>query len=180
MTVTILYLKAFHLIFATTWFAALFYLPRIFIYQTDANQLKSPESKFLTEKYKDDSRRLWKLIGWPSLVLTIVFGLGILHPWFKIMPMWLIVKLGLIAGLVVYHYFLNSVYKALQKDDYKYSGMQLRMINEIATLFLFGIVILGVLKGAVSFLTWGIILLVLTVLMYWGIKAYKKKRESES
>lgn len=175
----LLYLKALHLIFAITWFAALFYLPRLFIYQTDAKLLQEPDSTILTNKYKDDSRRLWKLIGWPSLVLTLVFGIGILHPWFSLMPTWLVVKLILIVGLVGYHHFLHFTYKDLQNDTYKYSGLQLRMINEIATLFLFGIVILGVLKSAISFSVLAIIIVVLSALMVWGIFAYKRKREKE-
>jgi putative membrane protein len=176
----LLYLKALHLIFAVTWFAALFYLPRIFIYQTEASQLPNPDKDILVNKYKDDSKRLWFFIGWPSLVLTLIFGLGILHPYFGIWPLWLVVKLGLIAGLIAYHHFVHFTYKALQKDVYKYSGIQLRYINEIATIFLFGIIFLGILKSATNFLHWGIILFALVLFLLWGIQAYKKRRERQS
>jgi putative membrane protein len=173
----LLYLKALHLIFAVTWFAALFYLPRIFIYQTEAAGLSQPEKDILVGKYKDDSKRLWLFIGWPSLILNLIFGLGILHPYFGVWPNWLVVKLALIAGLIGYHHFIHFTYKALQKDIYKYSSIQLRYINEIATLFLFGIIFLGVLQTATDFRQWGGMLVVLTVLLVWGIQAYKNKRK---
>jgi len=173
----LLYLKSLHLIFAITWFAALFYLPRLFIYQTEASSLAQPDRDILVAKYKDDSKRLWFFIGWPSLVLTLIFGLGILHPYFGIWPMWLNVKLALIALLIGYHHFIHFTYKALQKSIYKYSSIQLRYINEVATLLLFGIVFLGVLKTATNFFHWGLILLGLTIFLVWGIQAYKRRRQ---
>jgi len=95
------------------------------------------------------------------------------------MPTWLIVKLILIALLIGYHHLLHFTYKGLQQGKYKYTSLQLRMINEVATWFLFGIVFLGVLKGMVNLGYWAIGMLVLTILLYMGIIAYKKKREAK-
>jgi len=169
-------LKALHLIFAITWFAALFYAPRLFIYQTEAKDKGGPESEGLISQFKIMSKRLWLGIAWPSLILNLIFGLGILHPYFANMPMWLIVKLVLIVLLVGYHHMLHFTYKALQKDMYRYRSHQLRVINEVATFFLFSIVFLGVLKAMVNWTYFSVGMIVLIALLYLGIVLYRKKR----
>ena len=171
-----LVLKALHIIFSVTWFAALFYLPRLFIYQTEAQVKEENERSILTRQFKVMSKRLWFGIGWPSLVLNLIFGLGILHIYFEYMPWWLIVKLVMIAILIAYHHFLHFVFKSLQNDVYKYSSDQLRLINEVATILLFGIVILGVTKGSVSFQYIASGLVALAIAVYIGFKVYKNKR----
>ncbi len=177
MTPILYVLKSMHIIFAVTWFAALFYIPRLFIYQTEAKDSGSNASEALISQYKLMSLRLWKGIAWPSLVLNLIFGIGILHPYFSSMPNWLIVKIGFIVLLIGYHHVLHFAYKGLQNDVYKYSSDQLRMINEIATIFLFGIVILGVMKALVNFTYFSIGMAVLVILLYTGIVLYRKKRK---
>lgn len=169
-------LKSLHIIFAVTWFAALFYLPRLFIYQTEARDKGAGGSDPMVQQFKLMSRRLWIGIGWPSLVLNLLFGLGILHPYFKVMPEWLIVKLVFIALLIGYHHFVHFTYKALQKDTYKYSSMQLRVINEIATIFLFAIVFLGTMKTMINLSYFAVGMFVLIVFLYGGIVLYRKQR----
>lgn len=169
-------LKSLHLIFAFTWFAALFYAPRLFIYQTEAQQLPEQEKNILTKHYKLLTKRLWYAIAWPSLVLNLIFGLGILFPKYTSMPVWLIVKLVLIAGLIGYHHLLHFTFKGLQNDVYKYTSHQLRVINEVATFFLFAIVFLGTMKTLVNFTYYAIGMGVLLVLLYGGILLYRKKR----
>ncbi len=178
MTPMLYVLKALHLIFAFTWFAALFYAPRLFIYQTEAKDKGGPESEKMIDQYKLMSKRLWKGIAWPSFILNLVFGLGILHPYFSSMPMWLIVKLILIALLIGYHHLLHFTFKALQKDIYRYSSDKLRAINEVATFFLFAIVFLGVMKTLINFTYFSVGMIVLIVLLYVGVVMYKKKRKA--
>ncbi len=177
MTPMLYVLKAMHIIFAVTWFAALFYIPRLFIYQTEAREKADNSSEAMIAQYKLMSKRLWKGIAWPSLILNLLFGLGILQPYFLFMPPWLIVKLVFIGLLIGYHHVLHFAFKGLQKDHYKYSSDQMRMINEIATVFLFGIVILGVMKGIVNFTYFTTGMIGLIILLYVGIVMYRRSRK---
>ena len=68
------YTKALHLIFMVSWFAGLFYVPRLFIYDIEASKKDSPEKEILTKQLKIMTRRLWYIISWPSALLTILFG----------------------------------------------------------------------------------------------------------
>lgn len=172
----ILVLKSLHLIFAFTWFAALFYMPRLFIYQTEAKDAGATDNDPMISQYKLMAKRLWLAIGWPSLALNFIFGMGILHPYFANMPAWLIVKLALVVLLVGYHHLLHFTYKGLQNNVYKYSSKKLRVINEIATIFLFGIVFLGVLKSTVNFTYYIGGMAVLVLILYAGIFFYRRKR----
>jgi len=177
MTPFLYVLKSLHLIFAFTWFAALFYAPRLFIYQTEAKECGGPDSGILIGQYKLMAKRLWKIIAWPSLILNLIFGLGILHPYFSYMPAWLIIKLILIALLVAYHYVLHLAYKGLQNNIYRYSSQRLRALNEVSAFFLFAIVFLGVMKAMINFTYYSIGMVVLLALLYLGIIMYKRKRK---
>ena len=180
MTPALYILKAMHIIFAVTWFAALFYIPRLFIYQTEAKEKGGEHSPAMIDQYKLMSSRLWKAIAWPSLVLNLVFGIGILQPYFSYMPMWLIIKLVFIVLLIGYHHVLHFAFKGLQKDVYKYTSYQLRILNEVATIFLFAIVILGVMKATINFTYFSIGMFVLVMLLYVGIVMYKRSRIKNS
>jgi len=173
-----LYIKALHIIFVITWFAGLFYMVRLFIYNREACDKPQPDSEILHRQYKIMIRRLWLIITWPSCILTVLFG-----TWLVILlgdiPFWLWVKFGFVAGLLLYHWSLQVIYKQQLNDEYKYSGQQLRIWNEVATLFLFAIVILAVVKNSVNFL-WAMVgLLGLGLVLYWTIKLYKQFRRNQ-
>ena len=68
------YIKSLHLIFVITWFAGLFYIPRIFIYHIEASQKASPDKEILGTQLKLMAKRLWYIITWPSAILAILFG----------------------------------------------------------------------------------------------------------
>ena len=72
------YLKALHIIFVVTWFAGMFYMPRLFIYNTEANQKEEGIKNALHEQFAVMMKRLWFGITWPSAVLTLIFGLSVL------------------------------------------------------------------------------------------------------
>jgi putative membrane protein len=172
----ILFFKAMHVIFVITWFAALFYIVRLFIYQTEANEKEEPERTILVDQLKLMSKRLWLIIGWPSAILALIFGSGMLHtvlsqPWFHL-------KLGLVVLLYVYHHILHFRYKELQKGVYKYSSTQLRILNEVATLFLFAIVFLAIYKNLYNITYYTLGMVGLTILLYVGIVMYKRKRKA--
>jgi len=171
----ILYFKALHIIFVVTWFAGLFYIVRLFVYQTEAQEQKDDEKDVLTSHLKIWSKKLWYGITWPSAVLATVFGLALIEPWLG--QQWLNIKLFFVGGLWIYHQVIHFRFKALQKDLYKYSGQHYRVLNEVATIFLVSIVFLAVLKNVVS-LFWaltGLIIFVAALLI--AIRVYKKIRE---
>lgn len=177
---TSLYLKAVHIIFIVTWFAGLFYMPRLLIYITEAYEKPEPEKSILLKHLKMMASRLWYAITWPSAVITLGMGTSLLvHQ-----PAWLgygfmHIKLTLVFLLYLYHLSLHYIFKQLNKDIVRYTSQQLRLWNEVATLFLISIVFIIVLKDALSML-WGIIgLLGVTILIFAGIKIYKKYRHGK-
>ncbi len=172
-----LYIKALHIIFIVTWFAGLFYMPRLLIYTVEAAEKRSSENQSLIDQLKLMQRRLWYGITWPSAILTLGFGLGMLNL-FGSIPNWLIVKLCFVAGLYIYHYLTHIIFRQQQNDVYRYSSLQLRIWNEMATIFLIAIVFLVVVKDG---LVWtkalgGLVIFILILLA--AIKIYKKIRKS--
>lgn len=172
------YLKALHIIFIVTWFAGLFYLPRLFIYYIEANEKTEIEKKILQEQFLIMQRRLWFGITWPSCILAILFGVSLLHHWFPLKDNpWLIVKLGFVFILFLYHLSLGKVYKQFKSGIVKYSSNQMRMWNEVSTIFLVAIVFLVVLKNVLSMGIGLLGLLILIVLLMAGITLYRRTRE---
>ena len=173
-----LYIKALHLIFVVTWFAGLFYIPRLFIYHIEANEKPSPEREILTAQFKLMTKRLWYIITWPSAVLCTVFALWLLWlmPGWLQQP-WMHVKLLFVVVLFGYHLKCHQMFKQLQQDTVKYSSRFMRIWNEVATLVLFAVTFLVILKNAFNWI-YGIVgILVLGVLLMLGIRLYKRIRE---
>lgn len=172
------YIKSLHLIFVITWFAGLFYIVRLFVYQIEANDKPSPEREILTKQYKIMTYRLWYIITWPSAVLSIIFAtwLLILMPAWLQMP-WMHVKLGFVALLIAYQIKCQFIYNDLQKDVFKYSSNFMRLWNEGATIILFAIVFLVVLKNAFNWIYGVLGIFLFSILIMLGFKFYKKIRE---
>ncbi len=173
-----LWFKSLHIIFVVTWFAGLFYIVRLFIYQTEAQQKDEVQRKILTEQFQIMSKRLWYGITWPSAILTAILGVTVLEhvPEYLEAP-WMHLKLAFVIFLFVYHFLCHQIFKQQQKGRYKYSSNKLRIWNEVATLFLFAIVFLVVFKNATDWLKGLGGLLVLGISLMMAIKAYKKTRE---
>ena len=124
-------------------------------------------------------RRLWLGITWPSAALTLIFG-----PWIWYLmgsfPQWLLIKLGFVMGLYAYHLTLHIVYRQQMKGVFKYSSQQLRIWNEVATIFLVAIVMLAVVKQNIS-VVWGIVgLIAFVILLMSAIKIYKLIRSKNN
>ncbi|QTD37532.1 CopD family protein [Polaribacter batillariae] len=176
-----LYIKALHIIFIVTWFAGLFYIVRLFIYQTEAENKLEPAKSILQTQYKLMSKRLWYIITWPSAILASIFGFWMLYqnPSY-ITESWMLVKLAFVLALYFYHGFCQNIYSKLQKDIVKYSAFKLRMFNEISTIILFAVVFLVTVKSAINWI-WGVVGIILFgILMMLGIKLYKRIREKKS
>jgi len=175
---TFLYLKAIHIIFIVTWFAGLFYMPRIFVYIVEAHGKAEPEKSILLRQLKMMASRLWYAITWPSAIITLCMGTALIIN----QPEWLQkgfmhIKLTLVFLLYLYHISLHMIFKQLQSDVVKYSSQQLRFWNEVATLFLISIVFLIVLKSALSMM-WGLVgIVTVSILITMGIRIYKKFRK---
>ena len=176
-----LYVKSLHIIFVVTWFAGLFYIVRLFIYHVEAEKKEEPAKEILQTQYKLMSKRLWYMITWPSAILASFFAFWMLYknPYYLEMP-WMHIKLTFVLALYFYHYSCQKIFTQLQNNIIKYSGLQLRIWNEIATIILFAIVFLVTLQNAISWV-WGIIGIILFgLLMMLGIKLYKKIREKKN
>ncbi|PQB05549.1 CopD family protein [Aureitalea marina] len=175
------YIKALHLIFVITWFAGLFYIVRLFVYQIESAAKPSPEREILGEQLKLMARRLWYIITWPSMILATGFAiwLMVLRP-FYISDAWMQVKLGFVVLLIIYHIKCHHYFLQLQRDEVKHSSNYMRLFNEGATIILFAVVFLVILKNAVNWIygTLGIILF--SVLIMLGYRFYKRIREGKS
>lgn len=172
------YIKSLHIIFIVTWFSGLFYIVRLFIYNTEAGEKNDVEKNILRNQFSIMIRRLWFGITWPSAVLTLIFGAWMLYL-FGSVPTWLWIKLGFVAGLFLYHLSLHRIFKQQMKGVFSYSSQQLRIWNEVATIFLLVIVMLVVVKQGISVL-WGILGLVIFIaVLMASIKVYKLIRKKE-
>jgi len=172
------YIKSLHLIFVITWFAGLFYIPRLFIYQIEAYNKRSPEKEILGEQLKLMAKRLWFIITWPSAILAVIFAvwLLILQPsWLN--QGWMHIKLLFVVLLIFYHLKTHQFFLQLQKDYIRYSSNFMRIWNEGATLFLFAIVFLAILKNSINWIFGVLGIVLLAVMLMLAIRLYKRIRE---
>jgi putative membrane protein len=134
------WVKAFHIVFMVTWFAGLFYLPRLFVYHAETNE------PAVRAQFKVMERRLM-MITHVGAALTVIFGFITLTqvPIFMQMP-WLHAKLALVAVLIFYHGYLVRLKNAFARDEIPHSPRWLRLFNEVPALLLIAIVILVVVK----------------------------------
>jgi putative membrane protein len=171
------YIKALHIIFIVTWFSGMFYIVRLFIYNTEASEKPEEEKKILRAQFRIMIRRLWLGITWPSALLTLIFG-----PWMWVLmgstPGWLQVKLIFVILLYGYHFSLHQLYREQMRGIFRFSSQKLRIWNELATLFLFAIVLLASVKQAMSWIGAVVGILSLAVLLMGGIRLYKRLRRN--
>jgi putative membrane protein len=172
------YIKSLHLIFVVTWFAGLFYIPRLFVYQIEAFHKPSPEKEILGKQLKLMAKRLWFIITWPSAVLATIFAIWLLvlvPGWLE--QSWMHVKLGFVVLLFLYQFKTHQMFKQLQRDEVNHSSNFMRIWNEGATFILFAVVFLVILKSAINWIFGVIGILVLGILLMLGFKLYKRIRE---
>jgi len=172
------YIKSLHLIFVVTWFAGLFYMPRLFIYHIEAWERPSPDREILADQLKLMAKRLWYIITWPSAILCTLFAVWLLI----LMPGWLDqawmqVKLGFVLLLFAYHWKCHQIFLQLQRDEMRYGSRFMRIWNEGATIILFAVVFLVILKNAFNWIYGVIGILLLGILLMLGIRLYKRIRD---
>ncbi len=136
-----LWVKAFHIIFVTTWMAGIFYLPRLFVYHASA------EDEISKERFKVMERKLYRGIMLPSMILTLIFGIWllILVPGYLSMG-WLHAKLTFVAALIGYHHYCGYLLKKFRDDQNTHNHVWFRWFNEVPVIALIAIVILVVVK----------------------------------
>lgn len=174
------YLKALHLIFVITWFAGLFYIVRLFVYQIEAFHKPLPENEILGKQLKIMAKRLWYIITWPSMILTVMFGVWMLSQRAVLLTdTWMQVKLGFVLFLIIYHFVCHKYFKQLQNDVVKHSSNYMRLFNEGATIVLFAVIFLVNFRYSMDWL-WGTVgLIFVSLLIMIGFKVYKRIREKK-
>lgn len=163
----------------------MFYIPRLFIYNTEADEKPEPVREALHGQFNIMMKRLWYGITWPSALLTLVFGVMVMvnGNWNKLLleteGRWLLVKLIFVFFLFLYHFSLHIIFAQQVKGVFNYTSQQLRIWNEIATVFLIAIVMLAVVKQSLSFV-WGLIgLVIFVIVLMSAIKIYRLMREKQ-
>ena len=136
-----LWIKALHVIFMVTWFAGLFYLPRLFVYHA----MIDPTEKAGNERFKIMERKLYFGIMTPGAVLTVVFGTWL---WlgYGFTGGWLHAKLAVVAAMIVYHLWCGKLMNDFKGDRNARTHVWFRWFNEVPVLFLVAVVILVVVK----------------------------------
>jgi len=173
-----LYLKAIHIIFVVTWFAGLFYFPRLLIYDREARDKPQPESDILVRQFRIMQKRLLFGITWPSMIITVILGV-----WLKIESehiiwtnTWFLVKLSFVVGLIAYHLSLHKFYMDLGQDKLNVTSDFLRIWNEVATIFLVAIIFIVELQNTLQMLYGLLGMLALILVLTIAIRIYKKQR----
>ena len=143
---TYLLFKSIHLIAVISWMAGLLYLPRIFVYHSEAAQ--NNKSEDLIETFKVMERRLLVYIMNPAMIISWIFGILLIHTigMDNFGSIWLQLKLAFVIILTIYHFFLFQCLKKFVENRNTYSSKFYRIINEIPTVLLIGIVLVVVFK----------------------------------
>ncbi|MCW8931231.1 MAG: protoporphyrinogen oxidase HemJ [Gammaproteobacteria bacterium] len=138
-----LWVKAFHVIFMVSWFAGLFYLPRLFVYHA------SSEDEISNERFKIMERKLFYGIMTPAAVVTLILGFWMLfdYAWQAYSSMlWLQIKLVIVALLLIYHFYCWKLLNLFKDDNNHHSHVYYRWFNEIPVFMLIGTIILVIVK----------------------------------
>jgi putative membrane protein len=135
-----LWVKALHIVFMVTWFAGLFYLPRLFVYHAMAQDAPS------IERFRVMERKLYYGIMTPGAVLTVVFGLWLWLQWFRDAGGWMVAKLALVGLLIGYHLWCGKLVRDFKRGHNRRSHVWYRWFNELPVLVLLAVVVLVVVK----------------------------------
>lgn len=158
--------------------AGLFYIVRLFVYHAEAKLKSADEYKVLHRQFIVMEKRLWWVITTPSMYLTILAGVVMLvvNPALLQTP-WMHIKLCFVLALVFYHFKCQQIMKKLSLEINRWTSTQLRLWNEVATIILFAIVFIVVLKSAVNWIYGLVGLVSLAIILMIAIKMYKRYRK---
>jgi putative membrane protein len=172
--------QSVHIIFVVSWMAGLFYSVRLFIYHTEANERPAFERDILQREFEKIENRLWNIITTPAMVLTVLAGVTMLYlnPALLQAP-WMHVKLAFVVGLIAYHFICQRIMNQLKTGVFKLSSFQLRLWNEVATIFLVAIVFTVVMKSAVNWIFGLVGLIIFSAVIMSAVKLYKRYRAKQ-
>ena len=171
--------KALHIIFVVSWFAGLFYIVRLFIYHTEAQEKEAVTRKILSEQFEVMEKKLWWIITTPAMVLTLIFGIWMLflNPTYYFSAPWMHLKLTFVGMLLIYHFVCQKIMNDLKKGIFNWKSNGLRIWNEVATLALVAIVFLVVMKDSFNWIKGTIGFFAVAIGLMLGIKIYKRLRK---
>lgn len=171
--------KALHIIFVVSWFAGLFYIVRLFIYHTEAQEKEAVTRKILSEQFEVMEKKLWWIITTPAMVLTLIFGIWMLflNPTYYLSAQWMHLKLAFVGMLLIYHFVCQKIMNDMKKGIFNWKSNGLRIWNEVATLALVAIVFLVVMKDSFNWIKGTIGFFAVAIGLMLGIKMYKRLRK---
>lgn len=157
--------------------AGLFYIVRLFIYHTEAQDKPEPDRTILSKQFEIMERRLWNVITIPSMYIVVAAGITMLFlaPGWLQQP-WLHIKLTFVILLIIYHFICQHKIKQMRIGIFKWTSTQLRLWNELATLLLFVIVMCAVVKDNINWPYTIIGLIIFVFVMISAVKIYKYYR----
>ena len=157
--------------------AGLFYIVRLFIYHVEANDRTESERITLQRQFEIMQHKLWYIITTPAMAISVLAGIAMIwvHPVLLSMN-WMLVKLAFVLGLLVYHFLCQNIMNKLKQGIFTWSSTQLRLWNELATIFLVAIVFTVILKSAVDWIYGLTGLVVFSAVIMSAVKIYKYYR----
>lgn len=175
--------KILHIIGFVSWFAALFYIPRLFIYHVETSTQDEPQKTAFHNQFVLMEKRLYGIIMTPAMLITWICGITMLvyaqlapeiPDW--ITQGWMHLKLLLLILLTGYHHLCKSILKKLESKTLDWTSDKLRFFNEIPTILLIAIVGIAVFKDFTNFALLFVVLFAIGIVLYIATKAYKKYR----
>lgn len=157
--------------------AGLFYIVRLFIYHVEANDRTESERITLQRQFEIMQHKLWYIITTPAMAISVLAGIAMIWVNPVLLSMnWMLVKLAFILGLLVYHFLCQNIMNKLKQGIFTWSSTQLRLWNELATIFLVAIVFTVILKSAVDWIYGLTGLVVFSAVIMSAVKIYKYYR----
>jgi putative membrane protein len=157
--------------------AGLFYIVRLFIYHVEANDRTESERITLQRQFEIMQHKLWYIITTPAMAISVLAGIAMIWVNPVLLSMnWMLVKLAFVLGLLVYHFLCQNIMNKLKQGIFTWSSTQLRLWNELATIFLVAIVFTVILKSAVDWIYGLTGLVVFSAVIMSAVKIYKYYR----
>jgi putative membrane protein len=172
-------LKSLHIIFVVSWFAGLFYLPRLLVYHAEAQSKEPNEKAILSAQFSKMEKLLFNAIMIPAMFLTWITGLILIYlAWWDSFSShtWLHLKLSFVVGITIYHFVCRHFIRQFQQGNFIISGPQLRMFNEIATILLVAVVFLVVAKNTLDMIYGLVGFVIFAIVIMAAVKIVRKYR----
>lgn len=174
-------IKSLHIIFVVSWFAGLFYLPRLLVYHAESQNKQEPERTILSAQFEKMQKVLFNAIMIPAMFLTWITGLSLIYlQWLESFRQhtWLHLKLGFVVAITIYHFYCRYLIQQFRQQHFIFSGSQLRLFNEIATILLVSVVFLVVGKNSLDWLYGLIGFTVFGILIMLAVKIARRFRKN--